>query len=157
AGHRLQARLRRHRRHPDDRVLQPHRRQPRAVRLRDGGDAVDGKDHPDAARAHGQDLGHRPGSREVGAGRRASGQPQCRPVRAADAERARRQGARDGRPDRRRRAAQYRGRRRRLRHAYLRRRGRHRARHRPRDPLHRGAGRRPRHPPGLCRGPAAGR
>ena len=80
-----QARLRHHRRHRDHRLLQPHRRQPRAVCLLHRGDAVDRKDHPDPARARGKDLGHRSGSREVGAGRRASGQPERRPVRAADA------------------------------------------------------------------------
>ena len=36
-------RLRHHRRHADDRFLEPHRRQPRAVRLLDCGDAVDRK------------------------------------------------------------------------------------------------------------------
>ena len=108
ARHRLPPRLRHHRRHPDDRLLQPHRRQPRAVRLRDGGDAVDRKDHPDAARARRKDLGDRSRSGEVGERRGASGQPQCRPVRAADAGRACREGTRDGRSDRRRRAAQHR-------------------------------------------------
>ena len=63
----------------------------------------------------------------------------------------------DGRADRRRRAAQHRRRRRRFRHPHLRRRGRYRTRHRARDPLHRGAGRRPRHSSGLCRGPDPGR
>ena len=141
----------------DHRLLEPHRRQPRAVRLLDRGDAVDRKDHQDVARARGKDLGDRSRSGEVGAGRGASGEPERRPVRAADAEGTRREGARDGRADRRRRAAQHHGRGRRLRHAYLRRRGRRRSRHRARDPLHRRAGCRPRHPPRLCRGPAAGR
>ena len=141
----------------DDRLLQPHRRQPRAVRLLDRRDAVDREDHQHAARARGKDLGDRSRSGEVGAGRGASGEPERRPVRAADAERTRREGARDGRTDRRRRAAQHHGRRRRLRHACLRRRGRRRSRHRARHPLHRRAGCRPRHSPRLCRGPAPGR
>ena len=111
----------------------------------------------DAARARRKNLGDRSRSGEVGAGRGASGEPERRPVRAADAERTRREGARDGRPHRRRRAAQHHGRRRRLRHACLRRRGRRRSRHRARHPLHRRAGCRPRHPPRLCRGPAPGR
>ena len=140
-----------------DRFLEPHRRQPRAVRLLDGRDAVDREDHPDAARARGKNLGDRSRSGEVGAGRGASGEPERRPVRTADAERTRREGARDGRPDRRRRAAQHHRRRRRLRHACLRRRGRCRSRHRARHPLHRRAGCRPRHSPRLCRGPAPGR
>ena len=108
-------------------------------------------------RARGEDLGDRSRSGEMGKRRGASGQPQRRRVPAADAGRARGQGAVDGRADRRRRAAQHRRRRRRLRHPYLRRRGRCRTRHRARDPLHRGAGRRPRHPSELCRGPDAGR
>ena len=81
---------------------------------------------------------------ENGAAHPAS--PNAGAVPAADAGRARREGAGDGRPDRRRRAAQHRRRRGRLWHAHLRRRGRCRSRHRARDPLHRRAGRRPRHP-----------
>ena len=65
-------------------------------------------DHQHAARARRQDLGDRSRSGEVGERRRASGEPECRPVRAADAGGARREGAVDGRPDRRRRAAQHR-------------------------------------------------
>ena len=63
----------------------------------------------DAARARGKDLGDRSRSGEVGARRGASGEPERRPVRAADAAGARREGARDGRTDRRRRAAQHQG------------------------------------------------
>ena len=111
----------------------------------------------DLARARGKDLGDRSRSGEVGRRRGASGQPECRPVPAADPEGSRREGARDGRPDRRRRAAQHQGRGWRFRHAHLRCRGRRRSRYRARDPLHRRAGCRPRHPPRLCRGPAAGR
>ena len=56
-----------------DRLLQPHRRQPRAVCHRHGGDAGGREDHHHAARARGEDLGHRSRSGEVGERRGASG------------------------------------------------------------------------------------
>ncbi len=89
------------------RLLEPHRRQPRAVRLLDRGDAVDRTDHQDLARTRRKNLGDRSRGGEVGRRRGASGEPECRPVPAADAEGSCREGARDGRPDRRRRAAQH--------------------------------------------------
>ena len=141
----------------DRRLLEPHRRQPRAVCLRHGRHAIDGKDHHHLARARRKDLGDRSRSGEMGKRRGASGKPQRRRVSAAHPRRTCRKGTADGRPDRRRRAAQHRGRRGRFWHPHLRRRGRYRARHRARDQIHRRAGRRPRHSSRLCRGPDAGR
>ena len=57
ARHRLPPRLGPDRRHRDRRLLQSHRRQPRAVCLRDGGDAIDRQDHRHAARARARRSG----------------------------------------------------------------------------------------------------
>ena len=70
-----------------DRLLEPDRRQPRHLRVGDGGHAVGRDRHQAALRARGQDLEDRPGRRHLGQRLRQAGRRQRRQVRAAVARR----------------------------------------------------------------------
>ena len=90
------------------RFSRAHRRQPRHVRRRHGGDEGDRAGDPDPARAGGQDLEDRCRGRRLGERRGPSRRLQRRRFPAADAGADRRQGERHRRPDQRALVAQHR-------------------------------------------------